>query len=86
MCTEEHPVKVVNARSNLLLYAAYVQRSTVLAQKRGEGTWPPLPMSKSDFLPADLLVGPHVSTCGHTIHASCWQNLHKSETDANEAE
>lgn len=27
------------------------------------------------FMPADLFFGPHISTCGHVMHSTCWQGF-----------
>lgn len=28
------------------------------------------------FMPADLFFGPHISTCGHAMHDTCWQGFY----------
>uniref|UniRef100_A0A8C9VUT3 E3 ubiquitin-protein ligase n=1 Tax=Scleropages formosus TaxID=113540 RepID=A0A8C9VUT3_SCLFO len=69
LCQEEQEVK---ARAPAMVLTACVQRSTVLTQCRGKGlpkaeTYNPL------FMHPDLAVGTHTGSCGHVMHASCWQ-------------
>uniref|UniRef100_A0A4W5RUJ6 E3 ubiquitin-protein ligase n=1 Tax=Hucho hucho TaxID=62062 RepID=A0A4W5RUJ6_9TELE len=70
LCQEEQEVQ---ARSPAMVLTACVQRSTVLTQCRGKTlanneTLYPL------FMPPDLAVGTHTGSCGHVMHATCWQN------------
>nr|XP_019940317.1 PREDICTED: E3 ubiquitin-protein ligase UBR1 isoform X1 [Paralichthys olivaceus] len=71
LCQEEQ--EVVAQRPAMVLTAC-VQRSTVLTQcrgkivtNRGDGTTYPL------FMPPELSVGTHTGSCGHVMHAICWQ-------------
>ncbi|XP_011494451.1 PREDICTED: LOW QUALITY PROTEIN: E3 ubiquitin-protein ligase UBR2 [Ceratosolen solmsi marchali] len=69
LCQEDQSVK---ADEPAMVLAAFVQQSTVLcqqqyAQQRGIPEMTPL------FLSAYLGASPHTSTCGHVMHASCWQ-------------
>ncbi|XP_055719216.1 E3 ubiquitin-protein ligase UBR1 [Salvelinus fontinalis] len=69
LCQEEQEVQ---ARSPAMVLTACVQRSTVLTQCRGKTlanneTMYPL------FMPPDLAVGTHTGSCGHVMHATCWQ-------------
>ncbi|CAB1330943.1 unnamed protein product [Coregonus sp. 'balchen'] len=69
LCQEEQEVQ---ARSPAMVLTACVQRSTVLTQCRGKTlankeTLYPL------FMPPDLAVGTHTGSCGHVMHAICWQ-------------
>uniref|UniRef100_A0A8C9W452 E3 ubiquitin-protein ligase n=1 Tax=Scleropages formosus TaxID=113540 RepID=A0A8C9W452_SCLFO len=64
LCQEEQEVK---ARAPAMVLTACVQRSTVLTQCRGKETYNPL------FMHPDLAVGTHTGSCGHVMHASCWQ-------------
>ncbi|XP_048829755.1 E3 ubiquitin-protein ligase UBR1 isoform X1 [Brienomyrus brachyistius] len=69
LCQEEQEVK---ARGPAMVLAACVQRSAVLTQTRGKG----LPSSDSFdplFMHPDLAVGTHTGSCGHVMHAACWQ-------------
>ncbi|KAM6961047.1 E3 ubiquitin-protein ligase UBR1 [Aplochiton taeniatus] len=71
LCQEEQEVQ---ARAPAMVLTACVQKSTVLTQCRGktladspEETGYPL------FMPPDLAVGTHTGSCGHVMHATCWQ-------------
>lgn len=69
LCQEEQEVQ---ARSPAMVLTACVQRSTVLTQCRGKSP------DKADktyplFMPPDLAVGTHTGSCGHVMHATCWQ-------------
>uniref|UniRef100_A0A667XHJ0 E3 ubiquitin-protein ligase n=1 Tax=Myripristis murdjan TaxID=586833 RepID=A0A667XHJ0_9TELE len=71
LCQEEQEVA---AQAPAMVLTACVQRSTVLTQCRGktlsnkaEGSSYPL------FMPPELAVGTHIGTCGHVMHATCWQ-------------
>ncbi|KAI4878590.1 hypothetical protein NFI96_016707 [Prochilodus magdalenae] len=69
LCQEEQEVQ---AQAPAMVLTACVQRSTVLTQCRGknvctkEGSYPL-------FMPPDLAVGTHTGSCGHVMHATCWQ-------------
>ncbi|XP_039992591.1 E3 ubiquitin-protein ligase UBR1 isoform X2 [Xiphias gladius] len=73
LCQEEQEVV---AQAPAMVLTACVQRSTVLTQCRGKilthradgsGTSYPL------FMPPELAVGTHTGSCGHVMHATCWQ-------------
>ncbi|CAJ1073672.1 E3 ubiquitin-protein ligase UBR1 [Xyrichtys novacula] len=71
LCQEEQEVA---AQAQAMVLTACVQRSTVLTQCRGkklicigDGTAYPL------FMPPELAVGTHTGSCGHVMHATCWQ-------------
>ncbi|XP_014208989.1 E3 ubiquitin-protein ligase UBR2 [Copidosoma floridanum] len=68
LCQENQPVK---ADLPALVLAAFVQQSTVLCQL------PPRERSKTEptslYLSSHLGASPHASTCGHVMHAACWQ-------------
>ncbi|XP_052436368.1 E3 ubiquitin-protein ligase UBR1 isoform X3 [Carassius gibelio] len=68
LCQEEQEVQ---AQAPAMVLTACVQRSTVLTQNRGKTLSPngsyPL------FMPPDLAVGTHTGSCGHVMHATCWQ-------------
>ena len=53
-------------------FPASPRRSTVLSKSRGKVIEDP---EQHDplFTSADLPVGAHTSTCGHVMHADCWQ-------------
>uniref|UniRef100_A0A8C5EBF7 E3 ubiquitin-protein ligase n=1 Tax=Gouania willdenowi TaxID=441366 RepID=A0A8C5EBF7_GOUWI len=66
LCQEEQEVA---AQAPAMVLTACVQRSTVLTQCRGKisrGTYPL-------FMPPELAVGTHTGSCGHVMHATCWQ-------------
>uniref|UniRef100_A0A3B3YEJ9 E3 ubiquitin-protein ligase n=1 Tax=Poecilia mexicana TaxID=48701 RepID=A0A3B3YEJ9_9TELE len=64
LCQEEQEVLPL---APAMVLTACVQRSTVLTQCRGRiGTYPL-------FIPPDLAVGTHTGSCGHVMHATCWQ-------------
>ncbi|XP_076833759.1 E3 ubiquitin-protein ligase UBR1 [Brachyhypopomus gauderio] len=68
LCQEEQEVQ---ALAPAMVLTACVQRSTVLTQSRGKslsisGRFPL-------FMPPDLAVGTHTGSCGHVMHATCWQ-------------
>ncbi|XP_076237456.1 ubr1 ubiquitin ligase [Calliopsis andreniformis] len=65
LCQEN---QTVTATSPAMVLAAFVQQSTVLCQNRADTSEP-----CSLFLSANLGLSPHTSTCGHVMHADCWQ-------------
>uniref|UniRef100_A0AAX7VGP7 E3 ubiquitin-protein ligase n=1 Tax=Astatotilapia calliptera TaxID=8154 RepID=A0AAX7VGP7_ASTCA len=73
LCQEEQEVM---AQAPAMGLAACVQRSTVLTQCRGKiprpGTSYPL------FMSPDLAVGTHTGSCGHVMHATCWQKYYEA--------
>ncbi|MCJ8736842.1 hypothetical protein PDJAM_G00016990 [Pangasius djambal] len=69
LCQEEQEVQ---AQAPAMVLTACVQRSTVLTQCRGK-TLTPKESSYPLFIPPDLAVGIHTGSCGHVMHATCWQ-------------
>uniref|UniRef100_A0A7N5ZUC6 E3 ubiquitin-protein ligase n=1 Tax=Anabas testudineus TaxID=64144 RepID=A0A7N5ZUC6_ANATE len=71
LCQEEQEVLT---QAPAMVLTACVQRSTVLTQCRGK-----IPTYKEDgttyplFMPPELAVGTHTGSCGHVMHATCWQ-------------
>uniref|UniRef100_A0A8C4ELH8 E3 ubiquitin-protein ligase n=1 Tax=Dicentrarchus labrax TaxID=13489 RepID=A0A8C4ELH8_DICLA len=71
LCQEEQEVA---AQAQAMVLTACVQRSTVLTQCRGK-----IPTNRADgtpyplFMPPELAVGTHTGSCGHVMHATCWQ-------------
>uniref|UniRef100_H3DJ15 E3 ubiquitin-protein ligase n=1 Tax=Tetraodon nigroviridis TaxID=99883 RepID=H3DJ15_TETNG len=69
LCQEEQEVV---AKSQAMVLTACVQRSTVLTHAEenssleGAGPYPLL-------MPPHLAVGTHTGSCGHVMHATCWQ-------------
>uniref|UniRef100_A0A667XTB6 E3 ubiquitin-protein ligase n=1 Tax=Myripristis murdjan TaxID=586833 RepID=A0A667XTB6_9TELE len=66
LCQEEQEVA---AQAPAMVLTACVQRSTVLTQCRGKTLRSSYPL----FMPPELAVGTHIGTCGHVMHATCWQ-------------
>lgn len=67
-----------------LVLLAFVQRSTVLSHVRREPKcrnhdFPPNPY----YINTSFCTSPHVSSCGHAMHLSCWQK-HFQMTEDNE--
>ena len=67
LCQEEEELK---ADCNTLVMASYVQKSTVLSRNREEA--PPADGS-FPLVSSSLASAPHTSSCGHVMHATCWQ-------------
>ncbi|XP_044285629.1 E3 ubiquitin-protein ligase UBR2 isoform X3 [Varanus komodoensis] len=69
LCQEEQEVKMDNTA---MVLAAFVQRSTVLSKNRNKVIPDP---EKYDplFMHPDLSCGTHTGSCGHIMHAHCWQ-------------
>uniref|UniRef100_A0A673CFG4 E3 ubiquitin-protein ligase n=1 Tax=Sphaeramia orbicularis TaxID=375764 RepID=A0A673CFG4_9TELE len=70
LCQEEQEVV---AQAPAMVLTACVQRSTVLTQCRGK-----IPSNRADetyplLMPPELAVGTHTGSCGHVMHATCWQ-------------
>uniref|UniRef100_A0A8C9PXW8 E3 ubiquitin-protein ligase n=1 Tax=Spermophilus dauricus TaxID=99837 RepID=A0A8C9PXW8_SPEDA len=74
LCQEEQEVKV---ESRAMVLAAFVQRSTVLSKNRRKFIQDP---EKYDplFMHPDLSCGTHTGSCGHIMHAHCWQRYFDS--------
>ena len=79
LCQEEEHL---TADCNTLVMAAYVQKSTVLSKVRGQAL-APVSSSTFPFLSSNLTSAPHTSSCGHVMHATCWQ---KYFDDVSESE
>ncbi|XP_047466918.1 E3 ubiquitin-protein ligase UBR1 [Mugil cephalus] len=81
LCQEEQEVV---AHAQAMVLTACVQRSTVLTQCRGK-----IPTNKADepgtsyplFMPPELAVGTHTGSCGHVMHATCWQKYFEAIQD-----
>ena len=82
LCQEEEQLAADN---NPLVMASYVQKSTVLSRDRSLATATAILGSTATFpfLPASLSSAPHTSSCGHVMHAACWQ---KYFDDVSESE
>lgn len=69
LCQEEQEVK---GHGRAMVLAAFVQRSTVLSKNRCRSL--PDPESHDPlFMHPDLSLGIHTASCGHIMHATCWQ-------------
>ncbi|KAK2500010.1 hypothetical protein MC885_010340 [Smutsia gigantea] len=70
LCQEEQEVKIEN---NAMVLSACVQKSTALTQHRGK----PIELSGETldplFMDPDLAYGTYTGSCGHVMHAVCWQ-------------
>ncbi|XP_023334562.1 E3 ubiquitin-protein ligase UBR2 isoform X2 [Eurytemora carolleeae] len=76
LCQEEESIGSVHP----LVMAAYIQRTTTLSQVgswngSGERTFP----SPGLHLEASRVCSPHVSSCGHIMHARCYQKYFDSQ-------
>ncbi|XP_074145507.1 E3 ubiquitin-protein ligase UBR1 isoform X1 [Sminthopsis crassicaudata] len=70
LCQEEQEVRLENAA---MVLSACVQKSSALTQQRGK----PLELSGEItdplFMDPNLACGTHTGSCGHVMHAICWQ-------------
>ncbi|XP_052749909.1 E3 ubiquitin-protein ligase UBR1 isoform X2 [Galleria mellonella] len=77
MCQEEARVDI---KLEPLVLVAFVQQSTVLSRRRAAGEAAGAGASagasgraSAAWMPAGLGAQPHVSSCGHALHARCWR-------------
>uniref|UniRef100_A0A669F0A3 E3 ubiquitin-protein ligase n=1 Tax=Oreochromis niloticus TaxID=8128 RepID=A0A669F0A3_ORENI len=69
LCQEEQEIR---GHSRAMVLAAFVQRSTVLSKNRHCNL--PNPEHRDPlFMHPDLCLGIHTASCGHIMHATCWQ-------------
>ncbi|TMS01665.1 E3 ubiquitin-protein ligase UBR2 [Larimichthys crocea] len=69
LCQEEQEVR---GHGRAMVLAAFVQRSTVLSKNRRRNL--PDPEHHDPlFMHPDLSMGIHTASCGHIMHATCWQ-------------
>ncbi|XP_048391608.1 E3 ubiquitin-protein ligase UBR2 isoform X2 [Stegostoma tigrinum] len=70
LCQEEQEIRMNN---KAMVLASFVQRSTVLSKNRTRTFQDP---ENHDplFMPPDLACGTHIGSCGHIMHAHCWQS------------
>jgi E3 ubiquitin-protein ligase UBR2 len=73
LCQEEGSV---GGAGPALVMAAYIQKTTVLSQAAGLDR--PQPVVAPHHLFVDRECGPHLSTCGHAMHAPCYQKFFDS--------
>ncbi|XP_053731591.1 E3 ubiquitin-protein ligase UBR2 [Synchiropus splendidus] len=69
LCQEEQEVK---ADGKAMVLAAFVQRSTVFSKDRRR-VFPSAEAQNPIFMHPDLSLGIHTASCGHIMHAACWQ-------------
>ncbi|XP_075902159.1 E3 ubiquitin-protein ligase UBR2 isoform X1 [Nelusetta ayraudi] len=69
LCQEEQEVR---GHGRAMVLAAFVQRSTVLSKNRRRGLPDPEHYNPL-FMHPELSLGIHTASCGHIMHASCWQ-------------
>ncbi|KAM8946628.1 E3 ubiquitin-protein ligase UBR2 isoform 2-T2 [Pelodytes ibericus] len=69
LCQEEQAFKV---DSKAMVLAAFIQRSTVFSKNRSKAVADPEHHDPLIMHP-DLACGTHTGSCGHIMHAHCWQ-------------
>uniref|UniRef100_H2ZUK3 E3 ubiquitin-protein ligase n=1 Tax=Latimeria chalumnae TaxID=7897 RepID=H2ZUK3_LATCH len=69
LCQEEQEVK---ADKTAMVLTACIQRSTTLTQQKGK-VFPNPENFDPLFMNSDLAWGTHTGSCGHVMHAACWQ-------------
>ncbi|KAF3841609.1 hypothetical protein F7725_023560 [Dissostichus mawsoni] len=69
LCQEEQEVR---GQGRAMVLAAFVQRSTVLSKNRRRSLPEPVHYDPL-FMHPDLFLGTHTASCGHIMHADCWQ-------------
>ncbi|XP_049878281.1 E3 ubiquitin-protein ligase UBR1 isoform X3 [Pectinophora gossypiella] len=78
MCQEEARVEI---KSEPLVLVAFAQHSTVLNRARQGGLGRVPADWLEAWLPAGVGAQPHVSSCGHALHARCWRKYVDSVLD-----
>ena len=63
---------------NAFVMAAYAQVTSVLGPPHVKGDKTPRDKCQDDMLAADLSCGPLITSCGHTMHSSCFQKYFDS--------
>ncbi|CAB3225335.1 unnamed protein product [Arctia plantaginis] len=71
LCQEEGRV---DGKTEPMVLVAFVQQSSVLNRLRRGGCGRIPEAWRASWLPAGLGLQPHVSSCGHALHAACWRN------------
>ena len=74
LCQEEATV----GSGPALVMAAYVQKTTLFSRDSRPPWQRPLPEAPLHHLTANRNCGPHLSTCGHPMHATCYQKYFDS--------
>ncbi|XP_041071114.1 E3 ubiquitin-protein ligase UBR2 isoform X1 [Carcharodon carcharias] len=70
LCQEEQEIRMNN---KAMVLASFVQRSTVLSKNRTRTIQDPENYDPL-FMQPDLACGTHIGSCGHIMHAHCWQS------------
>ncbi|KYO28439.1 hypothetical protein Y1Q_0016017 [Alligator mississippiensis] len=70
LCQEEQEVRLENTA---MVLSACVQKSTALTQYRGKTLEDSDGMLDPLFMHPDLSCGTYTGSCGHVMHAACWQ-------------
>ncbi|XP_050727381.1 E3 ubiquitin-protein ligase UBR2-like isoform X3 [Eriocheir sinensis] len=65
-----------SSRGRPMVLGALIQKSTVLSHNRSRHLDQP-ETHDTLFLPSDLHWGAHTSSCGHAMHAQCWQKYYE---------
>ncbi|XP_026318050.1 E3 ubiquitin-protein ligase UBR1 [Hyposmocoma kahamanoa] len=78
MCQEEAKVEI---KAEPLVLVAFAQHSTVLNRARVGGCGRVPAEWRGAHLPAGRGAQPHVSSCGHALHARCWRKYVDSVMD-----
>ncbi|XP_055625385.1 E3 ubiquitin-protein ligase UBR1 [Toxorhynchites rutilus septentrionalis] len=71
LCSEESSV---TKKDECMVYAAFVQKSSVLSRYQQTDDHGQL-----KYLETSIHPSPHVSTCGHVMHASCFEKYFSNE-------
>ncbi|XP_061173944.1 E3 ubiquitin-protein ligase UBR2-like isoform X1 [Saccostrea echinata] len=71
LCQEEQEI---SHNSRAMVLAGFVQRSTVMSQCKSK-EFPDGENFDPLFTSSDLFVGTFTNSCGHTMHADCWQSF-----------
>uniref|UniRef100_UPI00358E1268 E3 ubiquitin-protein ligase UBR2 n=1 Tax=Myxine glutinosa TaxID=7769 RepID=UPI00358E1268 len=71
LCQEEQET---SPTATAMVLAAFVQRSTVMAGTRARAALDPGAFDQL-LMPADVPCGTHTTSCGHVMHAHCWQSF-----------
>lgn len=71
LCSDD---SIVNKSNPCMVYPAFIQKSSVLSryQKTNE-------IGQLQFLETSIHPSPHTSTCGHVMHAACWEEYFNNE-------
>ncbi|KAG1675618.1 E3 ubiquitin-protein ligase UBR2 [Nymphon striatum] len=74
LCQEDQEVNVQNIA---MVLTAFVQQSTVMSQSRNKTIIDP-EVHDPLLLSANLFSAPHTKTCGHVMHATCYDVLYQN--------